>query len=88
MGALVQSTTRWFSQQDLIGQAAKAEYDWYMLAVELAAEVHKADWKEKLLEDGHCPTSKVVAAVQEVQTQSLLGLLQSILLRAGVRVDS
>jgi len=55
-----------------------------MLAVALAAEVHKADWQEKLLEDGHCPAFKVVAAVQEVQTQSLLDLLQKILHRAEV----
>ena len=55
-----------------------------MLAVALAAEVHKADWKEKLLEDGHCPAFKLLAAVQEVQTQSLLDLLQEVLRRAEV----
>ena len=55
-----------------------------MLAVALAAEVHKADWQEKLLQDGHTPADKVVAAVQEVQSQSLLDLLQNILRRAEV----
>jgi len=83
VGASVQSTTQWFSQENLIRQPAKARYDWYMLAVALAAEVHKANWQEKLLEDGHCPAFKV-AAVQEVQTQSLLDLLQKILHRAEV----
>lgn len=82
--AAVQSTTDWFSQQNLKGQPAKTTYDWYMLAVALAAEVHKADWKEKLLENGHSPAAKVVAAVQEVQKQSLLNLLQVILRRAEV----
>jgi len=84
VGASVQSTTQWFSQENLIRQPAKARYDWYMLAVALDAEVHKADWQEKLLEDGHCPAFKVVAAVQEVQTKSLLDLLQKILHRAEV----
>ena len=55
-----------------------------MLAVALAAEVHKADWKEKLLEDGHCLAFKLLAAVQEVQTQSLLDLLQEVLLKCSV----
>ncbi|KAL0042934.1 hypothetical protein WJX79_004298 [Trebouxia sp. C0005] len=84
VGAAVQSTTDWFSQQKLKGQPAKTRYDWYMLAVALAAEVHKADWQEKLLQDGHTPADKVVAAVQEVQSQSLLDLLQNILRRAEV----
>ena len=84
VGAAVQSTTAWFSQDDLQGQPAKAEYDWYMLAVALVVEVHKADWKEKLLENRHSPAAKVIAAVQEVQKNSLLNLLQAILRRADV----
>ena len=84
VGAAVQSTTDWFSQQKLKGQPAKTKYDWYMLAVALAAEVHKADWKEKLLQDGQSPADKVVAAVQEVQSKSLLDLLHIILRRAEV----
>ena len=84
MGAAVQSTTAWFSQHNLKDQPAKAEYDWYMLAVALVAEVHKADWKEKLLENGHSPAAKVIAAVQEVQKKSLLNLLQVMLRRADV----
>ena len=55
-----------------------------MLAVALAAKVHNANWKEKLLEDSHCPAWKVVAAIQEVQTQSWLDLLQTIVLRCSV----
>ena len=55
VGAAVQSTTVWFSQENLTEQPAKTNYDWYMLAVALAAEVHKANWREKLLEDGHSP---------------------------------
>ena len=55
VGAPVHSNTQWFSQKNLIRQPAEARYDWYMLAVALAAEVHKANWKEKLLEDDHCP---------------------------------
>ena len=84
VGAPVHSTTQWFSQKNLIRQPAKARYDWYMLAVALAAEVHKADWKEKLLEDDHCPANTLLAAVQEVHTQSLLDLLQEVLRRAEV----
>lgn len=61
VGAPVHSTTQWLSQETLIGQPAKARSDWYMLAVALAAEVHKVDWKEKLIENSHCPASKVVA---------------------------
>lgn len=53
-----------------------------MLAVALTAEVHKTDWQEKLLQDGHSPVAKVVSAVQEVQKKSLRDLLQTILLRA------
>jgi hypothetical protein len=82
VGAAVQSTTAWFSQKTLKGQPAKTEYDWYMLAVALTAEVHKTDWQEKLLQDGHSPVAKVVSAVQEVQKKSLRDLLQTILLRA------
>ena len=84
VGAPVHSTTQWFSQKNLIRQPAEVRYDWYMLAVALAAEVHKADWKEKLLEDGHCLAFKLLAAVQEVQTQSLLDLLQEVLLKCSV----
>ncbi len=84
VGASVQSTTIRFSQENLIRQPAKARYDWYMLAVALAAEVHKANWKEELLEDGHCPAFKVLAAVQEVHIKSLLDLLLKILHRAEV----
>ena len=80
----VYSTTDSFSQQKLIGQPAKTRYDWYMLAVALAAEVHKADWQNKLMQDGHSPAHKVIAAVQEVQSKSLLDLLQDILHRAEV----
>ena len=84
VGAPVHSTTQWCSEKNLIRQPAEAKYDWYMLAVAFAAEVHKADWKEKLLEDGHCPAFKLLAAVQEVQTQSLLDLLQEVFRRAEV----
>ena len=77
VGAAIHSTTDWFSQQKLKGQPAKTTYDWYMLAVALAAEVHKADWKEELIQDGHCPADKVVAAVKEVQSKALLDLLQT-----------
>ena len=79
VGAPVQSTTQWFSQENLIRQPAKTKYDWYMLAVAFAAEVHKANWPDKLLEEGHCPASKLVAAAHKVQSQSLLDLLQTIL---------
>ena len=84
VGAAVQSTTACFSQHNLTDQPAKAEYDWYMLAVALVAEVHKANWKEKLLENGHSPAAKVSAAVQEVKKKSLLNLLQVILCRTDV----
>ncbi len=53
VGALVQSTTHWCSQENLIGRPAKARYDWYMLAAGLAAQLHKTSWKETVIEDGH-----------------------------------
>ena len=68
VGSLVQSTTEWFSKTGLIDQPAKARYDWYMSAAALAAELHKPNWKEKLIQDGHCPARLLVAAVEEVQT--------------------
>ena len=86
VGALVQSTTECFSEKSLINQPAKARYDWYMLAVALAAELHKSDWRAKLIEDRHCPARLLVAAVQEVQQESLLDLLQTILRRAKVSI--
>ena len=82
-GEMVQSTTKWFSQETLIGQTAKPKHDWYMLAVMLAAELHKRNWKEKLTEDGHCPASKVVALSMEAKTQPLKQLLGKILQRSG-----
>ena len=78
-GDMVQSTTKWFSQETLIGQTAKPKHDWYMLAVMLAAELHKRNWKEKLIDDGHCPASKVLAASMEAKTQPLKQLLGEIL---------
>ena len=53
-------------------------YDWYMLAFPLAAEVHNDDRKGKLVQDSFSSASKVVAAVKEVQRESLLHLLQEI----------
>ena len=83
-GAVVQSTTKWFSQETLIGQTAKPRYDWYMLAVMLAAELHKSSWRKKLMEGGHCPACKVVAASKEAKTQPLAQLLEEILQRSEV----
>lgn len=84
VGAEIHSTTDWFSQQKLQGQPARTMYDWYALAVALTAEVHKADWKGKLFQDGFSPVRKVVAAVNKVQRGSLLHLLQEILQCAEV----
>ena len=90
-GEVVQSTTKWFSPETLIGQTAKPKHDWYMLAVMLAAELHKCNWKEKLMEDGHCPASKPMAASMELleaKTQPLKHLLGEILQRAEVSAAS
>lgn len=87
VGASVKSTTQWFSQSNLTEQPAKAEHDWYMLAVALVVEVYKTNWQERLFKDGHCSASKVAAAVLEVKTQSLLDLLQEILQRASVKMQ-
>ena len=54
----------------------------------LVAELHKSNWKEKLMEDGHCPASKVVAASIEAETQPLKQLLGEILQRAEVSAAS
>ncbi len=82
VGTLVQSHTHWCRQEKLIGQPGKARYGWYMQAAGLAVQLQKTDWKEKLTVDGHCLTPKVVAAIREVQTESLLDLSQKNLRRA------
>ena len=84
VGRSVVSTTEWFSQERLMGKPAKPEYDWYMLAVALVAELHKRDWKDRLIEGGHTPRGQLVAAAYETKTEALEELLRKILLRAGV----
>ena len=83
VGQAVGSTTEWFSKEKVTGKPAKPEYDWYMLAVALVAELHKANWKAKLLEGGHTPATKLMAAALEAETRALLDLLKGILQRAG-----
>lgn len=57
-----------------------------MLAVALVAKLHKCDWKDRLIEGGHTPTGKLVAAADEAKTKALEELLRNIdiLFRAGV----
>lgn len=60
-----------------------------MLAVALVADLHKCDWKDRLIEGGHTPTGKLarrVAAADEAKTKALEELLRNIdiLYRAGV----
>ena len=56
--------------EKLIGQPAKARYDWYMLAAALLISCTRLVGRRSSLLDGHCPTSKVVAAFREVHTES------------------
>ena len=55
-----------------------------MQAASLAVQLRKTSWKEKHIGDGQCLTSKAVAASKEVQTDSLLDLLQTNLHRADL----
>ena len=63
VAVLLQCTTRWCRKEKLIGQPAKARFDFYMLAVAHAAdhELHKAHWQDKLVEADCCPASRFVA---------------------------
>ncbi|GAQ87133.1 Protein kinase superfamily protein [Klebsormidium nitens] len=84
VGAPVVSTTRWFTAFDLFGSPAKEEYDWYMLAVMLAVELDKDDWRDRLIVGSHTPPAKLVAALQVAKSPTLLNLIKEILQLAGV----
>jgi hypothetical protein len=50
-----------------------------MLAVALVCEIHKSDWKQLLLEDGHAPYGKLKSIVQKVQEAELKLFLDELL---------
>jgi hypothetical protein len=51
----------------------------HMLAVALVCELHKEQWKELLLVDGHTPMSKLATAVQQLHEPELSEFLQDLL---------
>eukprot|EP00197_Chlamydomonas_leiostraca_P003989 CAMPEP_0202868806 /NCGR_PEP_ID=MMETSP1391-20130828/11090_1 /ASSEMBLY_ACC=CAM_ASM_000867 /TAXON_ID=1034604 /ORGANISM="Chlamydomonas leiostraca, Strain SAG 11-49" /LENGTH=412 /DNA_ID=CAMNT_0049549015 /DNA_START=115 /DNA_END=1353 /DNA_ORIENTATION=+ len=85
-GQPIHSTTHWFApSKALIGRPAEYCYDWHMLAVALVCELlHKEQWKELLLLDGHTPMSKLVTVVQQLRElePELRAFLQDLLTRA------
>ncbi|KAG5176848.1 hypothetical protein JKP88DRAFT_227373 [Tribonema minus] len=75
-GDLVFAYTEWFHRdKTLKGRPAQVAFDWYMLAVMLAAELHKKDWQEQLLAGDRVSDSKLRAAA----TVATLGPLREIL---------
>lgn len=84
VGERVFSTTGWFTSFDLIGSPAKEEYDWYMLAVMVAVELNRGDWRDRLIVESHTPPAKLVAALQVAKRATFLDLVQEILRRADV----
>ncbi|KAG2501151.1 hypothetical protein HYH03_000966 [Edaphochlamys debaryana] len=86
-GAPVTSTTTRFAPGNVIGLAAKPEYDWHMLAVALVCEVNRPHWKELLIEGGCTPAAKLIAAVEGLHRRDdckdLAVFLDELLSRAG-----
>jgi hypothetical protein len=54
----------------------------HMLAVALVCELHKADWKELLVVDGHVPHPKLESVVHEVQEADMKSFLYELVERA------
>jgi hypothetical protein len=50
-----------------------------MLLATLVLELDKSSWRERLVEDGHTPISKLECAVQQVQAGELRELLEELL---------
>jgi hypothetical protein len=75
VGDPVHSYTRWFHKDKLDGVPAVKSFDWYMLAVMLAAEVHKVHWKEQLFEGDRVSDTKLVAAAAAATVPELKQLL-------------
>ena len=55
-----------------------------MLVVALVCELHKADWQQLLLHDGHTPYVKLWSAVQQVQDLEMKSFLDELLKRASL----
>lgn len=76
-GDLVFAYTEWFHRdRTLKGRPAQVAFDWYMLAVMLTAELHKKDWKEKLLAGDRVSDSKLRAAAAVATLEPLREILK------------
>lgn len=85
-GEQVFSTTTWFSSSNLIGTPARAEHDWFMLAVTLVCELHKDTWRAQLGLDKerHVMRNKLKEVVAAIGSETPRNLLWSILQKAGL----
>ncbi|GAQ78953.1 Protein kinase superfamily protein [Klebsormidium nitens] len=81
----VLTTTTWFTGGKWVGEPAKEEYDFYMLAVVVGVELDKTNWKDRLIENSHTPPHKLVAALQSATRPSLIQLIEEILRSAGLQ---
>ncbi|KAG5180578.1 hypothetical protein JKP88DRAFT_166388 [Tribonema minus] len=83
----IHSYTRWFFPNNMAQQAAQFKHDWYLLAVMLAVELHKEDWKEQLFEHERVSTRKLRIAASAAQLESLKEVLALVMGRGEVTVD-
>ncbi|KAG5184920.1 hypothetical protein JKP88DRAFT_162951 [Tribonema minus] len=88
IGDPVHSYTQCFYRNDILRQPAQPAFDWYMLAVMLAVELHKEKWREQLL-DGDCVTdSKLCAAASAATLEGLKDNLQLAMERGQIADDA
>lgn len=89
VGELVRETTEIFTEGYWVDTEAVTRYDWYMLAVLTAAELHKSSWQTRLLaggagtsERGCVPRDKLKAALSEATHPELTKAIARILAKA------
>lgn len=84
---LVHETSIYFTEGDWVNTEAVVRYDWYMLAVLAAAELHKPTWQTKLIgtdsRGRECtPREKLTAALAEACDPHLVRVIARILAKA------
>jgi hypothetical protein len=84
VNAPIHSYTRWFLPCNMMQQPAQFKHDWYLLAVMLAAELHKEDWKEQLFEHDCVSTRKLRSAASTAQLSSLQEVLELVISRGDL----
>ncbi len=87
-GCRIKEVTQQFAPvAQLSGKLAKTQYDWHMLAVALAVELHPDTWKDELVVCGMdgmlAPLSKLKAAIETATYPALVEIFERILARAA-----